>query len=342
MPFGGPIRTQTFLEDAETYVFSHKHLIKRPAAREIKSESSSVQLQSHVTTRSSDLPGEVALNPFTKPWAEERRFELFIDLIWVGIIGNIADSFAEEAFSPDSDTSSGRAIGNSIILFLIAWRLWKYLQEFMAKYATNDLVERAFVAWILILAMLYGNNAPYLLTTTDEQDNIAIVIYLIARASILLIECVYAIFLPTIRRSVLVRACTGSPICGLWIGAIFVAYPVKAGLVAAGIVLEVVIGSLMSAPTLDRSFGIVREKAEDLDHWVERIRDFFIIILGEGVLNLIRGSPLGRGLNEHAWGGLLALAVYYMLSGLYFNGDQSRNYVHAVKRTWWRGELWLS
>ena len=344
MPFGGTSRPRTFLEDAETVEFSHKHLIRRPAVREIQSESSSIQPQaSHVTTQSSNLQGEVALNPLSNPWAEKRRFELFIDLTWVGIIGNIADNFAEEAFSPDSDTSSGRAVANSIVLFLIAWRLWKYLQEFMTKYATNDLIERLFVLWVLILAMLYGNNAPYLLVTTDAQDNIAIIIFLLARGSILALESVYAIFLPTIRRSVLLRMGAVIPVWGLWIGAIFVQYPTKAGLVAISITLEVATGSLMSLPALERLLGLgrEREKADDLDHWVERIRDFFIIILGEGVLNLIRGGPLGRGLNNHTWVGVLALGLYSMLSGLYFNGDQSRNYVHAVKRTWWRGELWL-
>lgn len=72
------------------------------------------------------------------------------------------------------------------------------------------------------------------------------------------------------------------------------------------------------------------------------IQDFFIIILGEGVLSLIKDSPLGRGITSQAGAGVLALMAYYVLSGFYFNGDQSRRYVHAVRRTWWRKFLWLS
>ena len=83
------------------------------------------------------------------------------------------------------------------------------------------------------------------------------------------------------------------------------------------------------------------QKPFDADHWVERIQDFFIIILGEGVLNLIRGSPLGRGITAQAGAGVLALLMYYLLSGLYFNGDQSRKYVHAVKRTFYRKAAWV-
>lgn len=63
----------------------------------------------------------------------------------MGIIGNLADSFSEEAFSEELDTSVGRAVGNFILVFVTAWRLWKFLQIFMSKYHTNDLVERLFI-----------------------------------------------------------------------------------------------------------------------------------------------------------------------------------------------------
>ena len=97
----------------------------------------------------------------------------------------------------------------------------------------------------------------------------------------------------------------------------------------------------MDTPLVERLIKKKRPENLDLDHWVERIQDFYIIILGEGVMSLIKGSPLGHGITDQAGTVVLALLAYYVLSGFYFNGDQSRRYVHAVRRTWWRKMLWL-
>ena len=98
----------------------------------------------------------------------------------------------------------------------------------------------------------------------------------------------------------------------------------------------------MVTPPVERLLKREHLESFDADHWVERIQDFYIIILGEGVLSLIKDSPLGHGITRQAGTGVFALIAYYVLSGFYFNGDQSRRYVHAVRRTWWRKFFWLS
>ena len=55
---------------------------------------------------------------------------------------------------------------------------------------------------------------------------------------------------------------------------------------------------MVDTPLFESWLQEERPRPFDADHWVERIQDFFIIILGEGVLNLIKGSPLGRGITE--------------------------------------------
>lgn len=269
------------------------------------------------------------------------RFELFIDLIWVGIISNLAAHFSDQAFGPDSMFSINDAFYEFVILFLIAWRIWKDLQEFMGKYHTNDLVERLFVVWIIILATLYGNNAPYLLDSRPPS-NVAIVLFLVVLASFIVIESAYSVFLPSLRRELALRAAFGAVTLALWIPAMYVTNPAKDGLVFAAIILEYLMAAIMTTPPVERLLKKERYENLDMDHWVERIQDFYIIILGEGVLSLIKGSPLGHGISDQAGTGVLALVIYYILCAFYFNGDQSRRYVHAVRRNWWRKILWLS
>ena len=219
--------------------------------------------------------------------------------------------------------------------------MWKYLQEFMGKYRTNDLIERGFVIWALILAMLYGNNAIYLFEDTGKSY-IAISVYLVFKFSVLIIESYYSLHLPHIRRRQVLQTALGLPLIGIWIGAIYVEYPIRAVLTFIAVILEYWVASFIDTPLAARFLQDDRKEILDSGHWVERVEDFYIIILGEGVCNLIRGSPLGPGLTLKATAGVLGLWAYYVLSGLYFNGDLSRKYIHAVRRAWYRRIMWLS
>lgn len=360
-------RSQTDLEEVITTPFAHKYLLRRPRMlQHTTSTTNSIGLNTTVShggppnpsngtahDRHLSLPeGQEIDNPVVEKResisTEPRnlteglnldRFELFIDLIWVGIIGNLAEHFSDQAFGTDSTFSVGENVLEFIILFLIAWRIWKDLQEFMSKYHTNDLVERLFVVWIIILAMLYGNNAPYLI---GDSSSVAVIIFLVVLGSFMAVETAYSVFIPSLRREIILRVAFAALSLPLWISALYVANPVKAGLIFTAIVVGYLTAALMASPPIKRLLKQDHIEKFDADHWVERIQDFFIIILGEGVLSLIRGSPLGHGITDQAGIGVSALVAYYVLSGFYFNGDQSRRYVHAVRRTWWRKLLWLS
>lgn len=134
---------------------------------------------------------------------------------------------------------------------MIAWRMWKFLHDFMSKYATNDFIERSFIFWYLILAVLYGNNAPFLFAPRDQdQSNSAIAVYLIAKGSLVGLESIYAIFIPALRRHVLLRLAVALPLSGPWVGAFFVGYPTKAGLIFLGVVLQFLIDDVFLITSL--------------------------------------------------------------------------------------------
>lgn len=335
------VHTESFPGEASKDLFSHKYLIKRPAiTRHPGCENTSIQLNASKARSNGAqvIEQEAAL---AHPITSKRRLELFIDLIWVGIIGNLAENFAEGAYDEKSEIPLGHATGNFIILFLIAWRLWKILQDFMSKYATNDLIERVFVFWYLILALMYGNNAPFLFEPEDQdQSDVALAVYLVAKGSLIGLETIYALFISSLRRQVFLRLAVAILLSGPWIAAFFVRYPAKAGLVFTGVILDYFVDIIFNSPWMIGVLHEERSKVEGTDHWIERLRDFFAIILGEGVLNLIRGSPLGHGLNYYFGSGLVGLGIYYYLSVLHFSGDLSRTSVHATKRSWWRRSIW--
>lgn len=80
--------------DVETAPFAHRYLFKRPRIKEHSalSHSSYLNLQhTHSSHTRFAIPGEEQTSGegIDNPMVEKRRFELFIDLIWVGIIGNL-------------------------------------------------------------------------------------------------------------------------------------------------------------------------------------------------------------------------------------------------------------
>ena len=360
-------RSRTDLQEVETTPFAHKYLLKRPRMMQ-RSTTSSISLTNTLSRRTTPIPlnapahdrhpslpeGPNIDNPAVEKrkylgrpshgpakWLNVGRFELFIDLIWVGIISNLAERFSDAAFSLESTSNAGENVFEFIATFLIAWRIWKDLQEYMTKYHTNDLVERLFVLWIIILAMLYGNNASYLFNG-PESSNMAILIYLVIQGSFVVVETAYSVYIPPLRKQLALRGALLVLVLPLWIPAIFLTYPTRAGLIFAAIVMGYWTAAFMTTPLAERILKQDHSESFDADHWVERIQDFYIIVLGEGVLSLIKGSPLGKGITYQAGTGVLALLAYYVLSAFYFNGDQSRKYVHAVRRTWWRRLLWLT
>lgn len=197
------------------------------------------------------------------------RFELFIDLIWVGIIGNLAGNFSDHAFDTQSTYRVGIYVLEFIILFLIAWRIWIALQEFMSKYHTTGLVERLFVVWIIVLAMLYGNNAPYLLIF-DNPNNVAIVIFLVVNFSFIIVEGAFSVYIPSLRRELLLRSAFAVLTLALWIPAALTTIPRRASLVFAAIFVEYTMAATMVTPPVERLLKQDHLENFDSDHWVER------------------------------------------------------------------------
>lgn len=51
-----------------------------------------------------------------------------MDLIWVGIVSNIGETFVTTAFESDND-SLALGLLEFLILYLTAWRIWNSLRK---------------------------------------------------------------------------------------------------------------------------------------------------------------------------------------------------------------------
>ena len=259
------------------------------------------------------------------------RLDLFIDLIWVGIISNLSEVFSGWYFSTNKG-QWGEAVGVFILIFLPSWRIWNSLREFMNDYYMDDLLQRMFIFWILLLSVFYGNNIAYLEGDGESIKIICIVTYALIRWSFMCMELYYSIYIPWLRRLIIVGFLAKVPSIGLWMGAIWIKGWAAAGPAAAAIMCEYWVPFMLETSWASKLVAGEYRKAVDAHHFVTRMGNFFIIIIGEGVLQLIKGGPLNIGLN--ATTSLLwpSLTIYFLYTFMYFGKDQSKYYIPAIKR----------
>ncbi|KAF2811379.1 uncharacterized protein BDZ99DRAFT_518658 [Mytilinidion resinicola] len=272
------------------------------------------------------------------------HLDLFIDLIFVGIVGNIAEHTSERLFvAPEGHEGTSadafKAILEFTLEFLLTWRIWNYLRNFTNMFFQDDLTQRMFIIWILILALIFGNNVSYTFVNY-KGASFTFSIYLIIRGSFFYIEGIYCLFIRWMWKEWLLSTITSLPATGLWIGAIFATGWAQLGLVMGALFIDYTGAIFRNSPLLDRLLSKDYRKTPDLDHYVERISSFYVIILGEGVLNLIKGSPLGEGLTAEVGSGIATLAMYFILHMLYFKSQASGEGFRAVRMSHFQGALW--
>ena len=349
-------RARTDLEEVEhdLRVYPHKYLFQRPQILQYREDGREVRFMDELVAEAAQLElsqtagsdaRAVVEKALDGPGRQRERIELFVDLIFVGVISNISEHFSQRVYPTATPDGSGppnlvvSPYAEFILLFLPTWRIWNYLRTFMNHFFRDDALQRAFVLWILTITLVWGNNTPWALEDPPGKS-VALICFLVARASFWIVEAYYCVFIPWLWKTFLLHVALNSIAVGLWIGAIFTSEWTRASLLLASMAAEYCIVLMMGSPLFDRFVSGARKISHDIEHFVGRLEAFFVLILGEGVMLLIRASPLGRGMTARAGSGCAALSLFFALHILYFRGDYSRNVVHAARRSFWRQAGW--
>jgi hypothetical protein len=82
---------------------------------------------------------------------QSSRFELFFDLLFVGIVHQIAEAAAEEP--------TGIGFAKYVLTFCPAFSIWADVRDTANQFANDDVSQRVFILWIMVLLVGYSNNA---------------------------------------------------------------------------------------------------------------------------------------------------------------------------------------
>lgn len=268
----------------------------------------------------------------TKGERSSSKTELFLDLMYVGIIANLAGDAAENA--------GGEALLKYVLLFMAVWTVWCDIKDFTNYYYNEDLSQKLYILWILVLLTFFCNNQSEL--TNGRLGTASVVVpYMLCRLSLAISVLVYTIFIPEHRvqqriygTSVIITSC-------LWIIVIFVDVRAKIGVSIVLFALEQLCFVLAFHPLIKRLLKLNTSTALNIEHEVERFSVFVTIAIGEFLYKVVATHPLGTGFTDNFARGVFVLIIAYVLFWIYNNGSTSKKATHALRHSGFRAILWI-
>lgn len=268
----------------------------------------------------------------TKGERSSSKTELFLDLMYVGIIANLAGDATEHA--------GWGALLKYILLFVAVWTVWCDIKDFTNYYYNEDFSQKSYILWILILLTIMCNNQSNVLEDRAGAEFV-IIPYILCRLSLAISLFVYSIFIPEHRAQLRVYSVSILVTCGLWVIVIFVDTRAKIGLSIAFFALEQSCFMVVYTPWFKRKLSLTTSTALNIEHEVERFSVFVTIAIGEFLYKIVASLDLGFKFQQHLWRGLLMLVDAYIIFWLYNYGSMSTKATHPLRHSAFRAIAWI-
>ncbi|OAP63445.1 hypothetical protein AYL99_02672 [Fonsecaea erecta] len=285
---------------------------------------------------------------------EVGTFELFADLLYVGIIGIIGDKAAEDP--------TGKAFLVYAINFTMAFKIWNDLTLVSNWFERDDVVQKLSVLLYLVLLFAYTTNISYAFEARHpggESDTYIPMMsfYLAERFYGALYFTWLSYVVPLIRGTLLYTSCIILLAIVFWISSIHVNYPGQLALIWIAIVIDLwgqgfgMFLSRASARHLHTPGGrrerFIRKYFEfypaiNIEHRTERTNAFVSLVFGYSVLTILYQSRANVGLNAFLGKGILGLTQAFAFQWLYFEIDHHGVHVHAIRRHWLSSTVWIT
>ncbi|KAF9248595.1 hypothetical protein DTO013E5_6377 [Penicillium roqueforti] len=241
------------------------------------------------------------------------RFELFLDLLYVAILSNFADTLAEDI--------SGAKLVKYILILAPSWNVWSDLRELMNAFYTDDLLQRILILWVMAVLVVYGNNAPLV----DEEIGAmrsAVGSYMVARISCNLAHVFYSFASYHHRPQQRLWVVLSSLSLCIYIPLYFESVSIRGKIAAAAVAIsvETMVWILCYSPAGKKLLRVRWSTAVDIAHEIDRFSAFYIIALGEFLYLIIVGSYAAVGLNKRLLRAVWTLVIAFCLNWLLLAG----------------------
>ncbi|KAI9723455.1 MAG: hypothetical protein M1828_004185 [Chrysothrix sp. TS-e1954] len=261
---------------------------------------------------------------------ETASYELFLDLVYVGIIAISGDSAAAAA--------TGKSLLRFLVTIVMSYKIWFDLGNIIGWFDADDIGRRLFVMFILICLLGFTTNMTEYFNETFAP---LVAFYVTARLALILYMLSVAYALPSVRYFLCLNSMLMLVPLGIWIASIHVEEPLRNIPIWIAIVMETFGSGLlvglfyrvkMSGPGhwLRKKFEYI--PATNIEHRTERISSFVILVLGYSVVSLLYQSRNHIGINPFFGKAVLGLMQAFAIGSIYHEMDSFNLHSHAIRR----------
>lgn len=273
---------------------------------------------------------------------EVESFELFVDLLYVGIIAINGDYASEEP--------TGLSLLRFVITMTMSYKIWSDMTLMISWFEVNDMSRRLSI--LFTLACLFGFTTN--ITSAFEETYAQLVgYYLTARFFTALYMLYIAFLVPMVRPVLLVNVLSIAISSSLWIGSIHTHWPNQLALIFVAIAVDLISQTvhLFFVWTLSALTRKTREWAArtfeffpalNIEHKIERTNAFVSLVFGYSVVALIYQNSSSFGLNAFFGKAILGLVQAFCFNWLYFEIDAANISMHAIRRHKFSAFVWLN
>ena len=282
---------------------------------------------------------------------EVASFELFSDLLFVGIIGIVGDTASQ------NPTNMG--LLHFFITFVLSWKMWLDLTASVNSFEIDDVFQRICVMVYLICVLGLATNLVYAFDTTYTS----MIAFHVAERIFQAVQCAQvAYLLPTVRAPMLGMGVLIVSTSALWIGSIHVPWPHQLALIFVAIFFDlfgyfIMITAMRWTQHMTSKYGSERlcgfarrmEKyfeffpAVNIEHRTERTNAFVTLVFGSSVLAVLYQNNDPSATASAFFGkACLALIQTFAFNTMYFEFDAANLHVHAIRRHWVASLVWIA
>ena len=240
---------------------------------------------------------------------EVPSFELFIDLVYVGVIDIIGEKAVEHP--------SGLSLLHFVIVFSIAWKIWSDMTNIINWFDIDDIFQRVCVAFYLICLFGFCTNIFYMFEEEESTYKSAVAFYIAQRLFLGIWYHMVAGLVPMIRGTMIANSLLILTSVAFWIGSMHVHYPSQLALIFIGIIIDLFGGVFLiyAMRLMKRDHALGRWvkhwfeffPAINIEHRVERNNAFVALVFGYSILTILYQSHASFGINAFFGKGVLGL-----------------------------------
>ncbi|EME48450.1 hypothetical protein DOTSEDRAFT_161978 [Dothistroma septosporum NZE10] len=270
---------------------------------------------------------------------EVQSFELFIDLLYVGILQVIGDHASENP--------TGLNLLYFVITFTLAWKIWNDNTLLVSWFETDDVLQRVSILFLIVCLFGYTTN-----TTEAFLDTYATLIgfYLAARFFMACYLMMVAYFIKMVRAVTVYHVVVTLIGGALWIGSIHTDWPGQLALIFIALFVDIVgpIGVILLGMASNEVGGGMKSWYErafefipaiNIEHRVERTNAFVSLVFGFSVVALLYQSA-HDGVDAYFGKAIMGLIQIFCFNWIYFEIDSSNLSMHAIRRHKFSALIW--